>query len=55
MNRANGKDSDVLKHIFSVAWQHINFHGRYKFNTHVESINMNKIILELDKLQIISN
>jgi len=45
---ANGKDSDVLKHISPVAWQHINLYGRYNFNTSWESINMDAIILELD-------
>jgi len=51
----NGQDSDVLKHISPVAWQHINFYGRYSFNTSSESINMDEIILELAKFQIISN
>ena len=50
---ANGKDSDVLKHISPVAWQHINLYGRYNFNTSSESINMDAIILELAKFQIV--
>ena len=42
----NGQDSDVLKHISAFAWQHINFYGRYSFNTSSETINMDEIILE---------
>ena len=50
-----GKDSDVLKHISPVAWQHINLYGRYNFNISSESINMDAIILELAKFQIVPN
>jgi hypothetical protein len=52
---ANGKDSDVLKHISPVAWQNINLYGRYEFNTNIEPINMEAIILELSKFQIVTN
>jgi hypothetical protein len=46
---------EILKHIFPVAWQHINFYGRYEFNTSSESINMDAIILELAKFKIVPN
>jgi len=52
---ANGKDSDVLKHISPVAWQNINLYGRYEFNTNSEPVNMETIILELTKFQILAN
>lgn len=45
----SGEDSDVLKHISPVAWQHINLYGRYEFNTKSKSIDMDAIILELAK------
>jgi TnpA family transposase len=51
----SGKDSDVLKHISPVAWQHINLYGRYEFNTKSKSIDMDAIILELAKFQIVDN
>ena len=50
-----GKDSDVLKHISPVAWQHINLYGRYEFNTKSKSIDMDAIILELSKFKIVPN
>jgi TnpA family transposase len=35
-----------IKNISPVAWQHINFYGRYEFNKRSEPINMKKIIQE---------
>lgn len=52
---ANGIDSDSLKHISPVAWQNINFYGRYEFNTKPEFINMDEIILKLSKSEIVPN
>jgi TnpA family transposase len=49
------EDSDVLKHISPVAWQHINLYGRYEFNTKSKSIDMDAIILELTKFKIVPN
>lgn len=51
----SGKDSDVLKHISPVAWQHINLYGRYEFNTKSKSIDMDAIIIELAKFKIVPN
>jgi TnpA family transposase len=51
----SGEDSDVLKHISPVAWQHINLYGRYEFNTKSKSIDMDAIILELAKFKIVPN
>ena len=45
--------ANVLKQVSPVAWQHINFYGRYEFNKHVEFINMETIIHELAELQVI--
>ncbi|EOQ00430.1 hypothetical protein IKC_06510 [Bacillus cereus VD184] len=43
----NGKNSDMLKRISPVAWQHINLYGRYEFHSNQEMINMDEIIQEL--------
>jgi hypothetical protein len=43
----NGQDSDMLKRISSVVWQHINLYGRYEFSSSQEMINMDEIIQEL--------
>jgi len=51
----SGEDSDVLKHISQVAWQHINLYGRYEFNTKSKSIDMDAIIFELSKFKIVLN
>ncbi|MFT9598937.1 Tn3 family transposase [Mesobacillus sp.] len=40
-------DSDMLKRVSPVAWQHINLYGRYEFNKKQESIDMSEIIQEL--------
>jgi hypothetical protein len=45
--RRNGQNSEMLKRISPVSWQHINIYGRYEFNSSQESINMNEIIQEL--------
>lgn len=49
----NRQDSDVLKRISPVAWQHINLYGRYEFNKSQETINMEVIIEELAQLKVI--
>lgn len=50
-----GQDSDDLKQISPVAWQHINLYGRYEFNKNPQSINMEEIIYKLSQLQKESN
>ena len=37
----------LLAHVSPVAWQHINFYGRYEFSTGPEAINLEEIIQEL--------
>lgn len=49
----NGQNSDMMKRISPVAWQHINFYGRYEFNKNQESIDMGAIIHELLQSQVI--
>ncbi len=50
---SNGQDSDALKQISPVAWQHINLYGRYEFNRDQDLINMDAIIQELAQLKVI--
>jgi len=45
---------NVMKKISPVAWQHINFYGRYEFNIQQESVDLDAIIQELAQLNVIS-
>src|SRR5699024_5051952 len=47
-----GQDSDVLKQISPVAWQHINLYCHYEFNKLHESVNMESNIQELNQFTI---
>lgn len=49
-NTGNIENSDWLGNISPVAWQHINLHGRYEFNSRLEPVNMNEIIQEMSKI-----
>ena len=44
---------DLFTRISPVAWQHINFHGRFTFKARPENINMDAIIRQLADLQFI--
>ncbi|KGX85209.1 transposase Tn3 [Pontibacillus litoralis JSM 072002] len=50
-----GQDSDVLKQVSPVAWQHINLYGHYEFNKSQDPINMDAMIRELAQLKITLN
>jgi TnpA family transposase len=39
----------LLKQVSPVAWQHINFYGRYEFTREPEQINMDAIVQELSR------
>jgi hypothetical protein len=43
-----------IAHISPVAWQHINFYGRYEFTKASEPINMEKIVEALAHHPILS-
>jgi hypothetical protein len=49
----NNKGAALLKQISPVAWQHINFYGRYEFNRHPEAINIDEIIQKLAQIQVV--
>jgi Tn3 transposase DDE domain-containing protein len=42
----------LLAHISPVAWQHINFYGRYEFKKGPEAINLEEIIQELAQIVV---
>ena len=42
----------MIKQVSPVAWQHINFYGRYEFAKGPEPINMEAIIQELAQIQV---
>jgi hypothetical protein len=42
----------LLKQISPVAWQHINFYGRYEFAKGPQPINVDAIVQELAQIQI---
>jgi TnpA family transposase len=48
----NGQGASLLKQVSPIAWQHINFYGRYEFNKGPEVINMEALIEELARVQI---
>jgi hypothetical protein len=50
---SHGQDSDVLKQISPVAWQHVNLYGRYEFNKQQESVDMDAIIHNLNQSKAI--
>jgi TnpA family transposase len=49
------KETELLKRISPVAWQHINFYGRYEFSKTPEAINIDEIIHQLAQVPIQPN
>ena len=43
----------LLAHVSPVAWQHINFYGRYEFSKGPEAINIEEIIQELAQVSVL--
>ena len=48
------QDMTHIAHISPVAWQHINFYGRYEFTQASEPINMEEIVEALAHHPILS-
>jgi TnpA family transposase len=44
----------LLKRVSPVAWQHLNFYGRYEFRKGPEVIDINEVVKELSQMQVIS-
>ena len=45
LNTAHIKER--LSHISPITWQHVNFYGRYEFNTMAESVDLQTLVEEL--------
>lgn len=43
----------LLKQVSPVAWQHLNFYGRYEFRKGPEVIDINEVVEELSKIQVV--
>ena len=54
LKEANGDDEQAarFKHVSPVAWQHINFYGRYEFKKSLEPIDLDALVQELSDLEI---
>ena len=50
--QGNLRQIDLLKRISPVAWQHINFYGRYEFTKSLGTIDMNEIVQQLARCPI---
>ena len=42
---------DLLKQVSPVAWQHINFYGRYEFGKQPDAIDLEEIVRELVRIR----
>ena len=47
LNKRAQQAAALLKHVSPVAWQHINFYGRYEFGNQPDAINLDEIIRDL--------
>ncbi|ETX00987.1 MAG: hypothetical protein ETSY1_09215 [Candidatus Entotheonella factor] len=47
----NGQGASLLNQVSPIAWQHLNFYGRYEFNKGPEVITMEALIAELARVQ----
>jgi len=41
----------ILKQVSPVAWQHVNFYGRYEFSKQLDAINLEEIVQELVRIR----
>lgn len=46
-NASSNTAAQALKRISPLAWQHVNFYGRYQFDSDLVSINMAESIAQL--------
>jgi hypothetical protein len=51
-NRKNESILESLRKISPISWQHINLFGHFEFNKNPESVNIDKIIENLEKYMI---
>jgi len=48
-NQSNNTAIDKLKQVTPLAWQHINFYGRYRFDSDLRPINLAALVQNLAK------
>lgn len=48
----NSHQSELLRRVSPVAWQHINFHGRYEFNKSPKMIDVASLVQQLAQYDI---
>ena len=51
----DGEAAALLKQVSPVAWQHINFYGRYEFGKQPEAIDLEEIIQQLVRIRFESD
>nr|WP_255256258.1 transposase [Bacillus pseudomycoides] len=49
-----GIEMNILKYISLVAWQHINFYGRYEFSKSPTVVNLDAIIKNIKEADILT-
>ncbi|MEI4618014.1 hypothetical protein WAG23_30130 [Bacillus cereus] len=49
-----GIGTNILKYISPVAWQHINFYGRYEFNNSPIVINLKTILESINEEEMLN-
>ena len=48
----NTHQSEILRRVSPVAWQHINFHGRYEFNKPPQIVDVASLVQQLAQYDI---
>jgi len=48
----NIQEANIIKGLSPVAWQHVNFYGRYIFQENLGSIDMDEIVSELNSIKV---
>ena len=51
----DGEAAALLKQVSPVAWQHINFYGRYELGKQPEAIDLEEIIQQLVRIRFESD
>ena len=49
---ADAEGAELLTHVSPVAWQHVNFYGRYEFSKRPDILNLDALIQELARIPI---
>ena len=55
LNKISTFGMKILQYISPIAWQHINFYGRYEFSKSPMVVNIEEIIKSINKDDILAN